>query len=206
MVVIKKYGNRRLYDTQGSCYVTLDNVAEAICADCEIQVVDARTGKDLTQATLAQIILESRGAAKLLPVPLLKQLIRMGDDALGEFFGRYMAWALDVYVEARRGAQQTLTWNPLTAAFLGPGSAFSRLFMGGMPWGGESPKASSPPFASPPPPFASPPPPFASPPADPHEGAPDAPDADEIAELRREIAALKRIVGHGRRLRSQSRR
>ena len=70
-----------------------------------MEVVDAKTGRDLTQATLAQIILESRGAARLLPVPLLRQLIRMGDDALAEFFERTVIWALDIYLLAKEGAR-----------------------------------------------------------------------------------------------------
>src|SRR5262245_55497192 len=78
-VIVKKSSNRRLYDTEGSRYVTLEELAEKIRLGAEVKVVDAKTSEDLTQVTLTQIILESRGAARLLPVPLLLQLIRMGD-------------------------------------------------------------------------------------------------------------------------------
>jgi polyhydroxyalkanoate synthesis repressor PhaR len=123
---VKKYGNRRLYDTDASRYVTLEEVAERVRLGEDLKVQDAKTGQDLTQVTLAQIILEGRGAARLLPVPLLKQLVRMRDDALAEFFGRYVAWALDVYLRLKQGAR---VWNPL--AGLGAPELLARLLRGG---------------------------------------------------------------------------
>ena len=108
-ILIKKYGNRRLYDTAQSRYVTLEELAETIRDGADVRVVDAKTHADLTQATLTQIIIESRNAAGMLPVPLLTQLIRLGDDALAEFLGRYLAGALDMYLQARRGLQ---AYNP----------------------------------------------------------------------------------------------
>lgn len=128
MVTFKKYGNRRLYDTSESRYVTLDGVADAVRSGVDVRVVDAKTGEDLTQATLAQIILESRGAAALLPVPLLVQLIRMGDDALGEFFGRYVSAALELYFQARAGAQAVAPFNPFATLPFTAGNAIARLF------------------------------------------------------------------------------
>src|SRR4051812_39420804 len=93
-IVIKKYGNRRLYDTDTSQYITQDELAAKIKGGADVRVIDARTNEDLTQVTLTQIILESRGGAHLLPVPLLVQLLRMDDHALAEFFGRYVSWAM----------------------------------------------------------------------------------------------------------------
>jgi len=75
-------------------------------------VVDAKSGEDLTTATLAQIIIEGRGAARLLPAQLLVQLIRMGDDALAEFLGQYVSWALEVYLQAKQGVQAMAPFNP----------------------------------------------------------------------------------------------
>jgi polyhydroxyalkanoate synthesis repressor PhaR len=121
-LLVKKYGNRRLYDTARSRYITLEELAEIIRGGEDVRVVDAKRGDDLTNATLAQIIIDGRGAAKLLPVPLLIQLIRMGDGALAEFFGHYMSWALDAYLQAKQGAQAMAPFNP----FLGGG--LSRLF------------------------------------------------------------------------------
>ncbi|MBI5510895.1 MAG: hypothetical protein HY903_19210 [Deltaproteobacteria bacterium] len=114
-VLIKKYGNRRLYDTRDSRYLTLAELAALIRDGAEVRVVDAKTGTDLTQPTLVQIILDSRGAAQLLPVDLLLQLVRMEDNALSEFFGRYMAYALDLYQQAKQGMQSFAPLNPFAA-------------------------------------------------------------------------------------------
>ncbi len=113
-ILFKKYPNRRLYDTTLSRYVTLEELAETIRRGRDVVVEDATTSEDLTQQTLAQIILEGRGAARLLPVPLLVQLIRLGDEALAEFMGRYVAWALEVYTRVRQG-MQALPWSPFGA-------------------------------------------------------------------------------------------
>ncbi len=95
-ILIKKNSNRRLYDPTSKGYVNLDQVAAHIREGRDVKVVDAKSGEDLTQSTLAQIILESRGAAKLLPEQLLVRLVRLGDDALSEFFGQYMSWSLEM--------------------------------------------------------------------------------------------------------------
>lgn len=131
-MLLKKYANRRLYDTASSRYVTLEEVAERIRAGEDAIVIDASDGADLTQATLTQIILESRGAAKLLPVPLLHQLIRLGDDALGEFFNRWISWALEFYVAGKQSVGWMGQWNPMLQ-----GGPFSQGFggFGGSPWG-----------------------------------------------------------------------
>ncbi len=123
MNLIKKYGNRRLYDTAASRYITLEELAGQIRDGGDVRVVDAKTNEDLTQSTLAQIILESRGASKLLPVPLLVQLIRLGNDALADFFGRYVTAALEMYLQSR-------PLNPF--AQMGMGFGFPR-----MPWSTE---------------------------------------------------------------------
>ena|SRR2546430_1151466 len=168
-VLIKKYGNRRLYDTGRSRYITLEELADSIRAGEEPRVVDAKSGEDLTTTTLAQIIIEGRGAARLLPVPLLLQLIRMGDDALAEFLGQYVTWALEVYLQARQGVQAMAPFNPLLA--FAP-AALSRAF--GMP---GSPRAA-------------PGPPTASAGKSPSE---------EVADLRREVEDLKKSLKKRRR-------
>ncbi|MGZ5957684.1 MAG: polyhydroxyalkanoate synthesis regulator DNA-binding domain-containing protein [Myxococcaceae bacterium] len=112
-MLVKKYGNRRLYDTEQSRYVRLDEIAERIRAGADVQVLDAKTGSDLTAPTLAQIIFEDRNAARLLPVPLLLQLIRMGDGPLADFLGRYVSWALEVYLQAQSGLGGL--YNPFSA-------------------------------------------------------------------------------------------
>lgn len=81
MPVIKKYENRRLYDTDASKYVNLDDLAAMIAGGAEVTVVDARTGRDLTQEVLVQVIQEGEDT-RVLPVGLLRRIIRCrGDDA-----------------------------------------------------------------------------------------------------------------------------
>src|SRR5690348_6234806 len=129
-VLIKKYGNRRLYDTGDSRYVTLDELATKIRGGADLRVVDAQSGDDLTQATLTQIVLETGHAAKFLPVQLLTQMIRLSDDALAEFFSRYVTSALDLYLQAKRGVQAMATYNPLTQLPFAATDALARMWMG----------------------------------------------------------------------------
>ena len=111
-ILVKKYGNRRLYDTQDSTYVTLDELAVKVRSGFDLRVVDAQTDDDLTQATLVQIVLEAGNGAKFLPVQLLTQMIRLSDDALAEFFSRYVTGALEMYLQAKRGVQSIASFNP----------------------------------------------------------------------------------------------
>ncbi|MFT3765249.1 MAG: polyhydroxyalkanoate synthesis regulator DNA-binding domain-containing protein [Minicystis sp.] len=185
-VIIKKYSNRRLYDTEASQYITLEELADRIRRGAEVRVVDAKTNEDLTQSTLAQIILESRGAARLLPVPLLTQLIRMGDDALAEFFGRYLSVALDLYFQAKQGAQAIAPYNPLANVPFAATNALARLLLGAASLGGlvEQPA---------PPPVPAPAPPPSPPPAKP------AASSSDVEALRKELEELKRSLKRSRK-------
>lgn len=173
-VVVKKYSNRRLYDTDASRYITLEELTEKIRSGADVRVIDAKSGDDLTQAMLTQIILETP-AAKMLPVPLLVQLIRMQDDALGEFFGKYVSGALELYLSAKQGAQAVAPYFPFATMPFSAGDALARMLSSRL-WGqgGE--------VAAPP----------ASPPPAAEEPVSRAQEADDIAELRRELADLKR--------------
>jgi polyhydroxyalkanoate synthesis repressor PhaR len=111
-ILVKKYGNRRLYDTTDSKYVTLDELAMKIRGGADVRVVDAQTDDDLTQATLVQIVLEAGNGAKFLPVQLLTQMIRLSDDSLAEFFSRYVTGALEMYLQAKRGVQSIAGFSP----------------------------------------------------------------------------------------------
>ncbi|MCS6899240.1 MAG: polyhydroxyalkanoate synthesis regulator DNA-binding domain-containing protein [Myxococcales bacterium] len=170
-LLIKKYPNRRLYDTSESQYITLEQLEERILAGADVQVVDAQTSEDLTQITLLQII-EKNGASQLLPVPLLLQLIRMrNDEALAEFLGRFLAIALEVYYHSRKGAQVI---SPLATLPFHATSALARLLLH-PPWHVD-------PYPTP----AAPPPTPPPPPPD-----PTASTSAELAELRRQIAELR---------------
>ena len=78
VVIIKKYANRRLYNTESSTYITLEHLAEMVRAKREFKVVDAKTGEDITHSVLTQIIMEEEaGGNPMLPVNFLRQLIGM---------------------------------------------------------------------------------------------------------------------------------
>ena len=86
VVVIKKYGNRRLYDTAGSRYVNLDDIARFVREGKDVQVVDAATEKDLTRLILTQIITEdAKDKPTGLPLELLRQLVVASDEVRREF-------------------------------------------------------------------------------------------------------------------------
>ena len=193
-VLVKKYGNRRLYDTEESRYVTLDELEARIRAGADVQVVDARSGADLTQPTLAQIILEGRGAGRMLPVPLLTRLIRLGDEALAEFAGRWVSGALDVYLQARQGAQTLSNYNPFATMPFDFAGSLARMLLqrgGGFPAQGYGVPAYGPP-ADP----ASSPSPAPGPEVEPAPApAPEPAARSEMADLRAELEALKARIG-----------
>ncbi len=182
MRIVKKYSNRRLYDTEESRYITLEELAHAIRDGADVFIQDAKTGGDLTQATLAQVILESRGGGRLLPVPLLVQMIRMRDEALAEFLGRYMTWAMEMYLLAKQGTSTFFPLNPLARLPFSAGNALARMLMAGLPW----PSVQAPPAP------ASTPAPEPSPAPTP---LPPAGTADDVAQLRKELDELKLALG-----------
>jgi len=98
-VVIKKYNNRRLYDTEKNAYVTLAALSEMIKEGRQIEVVDAQTKEDVTAFTLTQIILEeAKNKNFLLPVPLLHLMIQFGETILSEFFEKYLQQIIKNYL------------------------------------------------------------------------------------------------------------
>ncbi len=97
-VVIKKYANRRLYNTETSTYVTLEDLAQMVRSERDFVVFDARTGDDLTHAVLTQIIVEQEsraGTQTLLPVPFLRQLIRFYGGAMERMVPSYLQVSLE---------------------------------------------------------------------------------------------------------------
>ena len=97
-VVIKKYANRRLYNTESSTYVTLEDLAKMVRADRDFVVYDAKSGDDLTHSVLTQIIVEQEsreGGQTLLPVPFLRQLIRFYDDSMGNMVPGYLQFSME---------------------------------------------------------------------------------------------------------------
>lgn len=95
-VIIKKYANRRLYDTESSTYITLERLAQMVRQKREFKVVDAKTGEDITRSVLTQIIMdeESRGS-EMLPVNFLRQLIAMYGDQIQAVVPQYLEASLE---------------------------------------------------------------------------------------------------------------
>lgn len=97
MPVIKKYENRRLYDTDASRYVNLEDIAAMVRRGEDVSVVDVKTGRDLTREILLQIVVELQGGAEVLPVAMLRRIIRAsGDDPLQKMLKQQIALGLDV--------------------------------------------------------------------------------------------------------------
>jgi len=118
-VVIKKYGNRRLYDTTNSRYVNLDDLAAFIRQGKDVKVVDAKTGEDLTRVTLTQIITEDAKDKPVgLPLELLRQLIIASDEVRQEFIMWYLKSAFDAYQEVQDAVQSRL--GEVQSAILSP--------------------------------------------------------------------------------------
>ena len=98
-VTIKKYANRRLYDTESSAYITLDRLAEMVREGREFEVVDAKTGDDITRQVLTQIIVdeEARGGSTMLPVNFLKQIIGLYGNSMQAVVPQYLEAAMDAF-------------------------------------------------------------------------------------------------------------
>jgi polyhydroxyalkanoate synthesis repressor PhaR len=130
-VVIKKYGNRRLYDTVASRYVNLDDVAALIREGKDVKVVDAKTGQDLTRVTLTQIITEDvKDKPTGLPLELLRQLIVASDEVRQEFIMWYLKSALDTYEKVQDAVQNRL--GEVQSAILSPVELMKK-FLGATP-------------------------------------------------------------------------
>lgn len=121
-VVIKKYANRRLYNTETSTYVTLEDLAQMVRSDRDFVVYDAKSGDDLTHTVLTQIIVEQEGregGQTLLPIPFLRQLIRFYDDSIGKMVPSYLQFSLETLAK-----EQEKFRNQFANAFGNPAAAF----------------------------------------------------------------------------------
>jgi len=118
-ILIKKYGNRRLYDTVGSSYVNLDDIARFIREGSDVRVVDAESGRDLTRVVLTRIITEdAKDKPTGLPLELLRQLIVASDEVRQEFVMWYLKSAFDSYQTVQTALQNRLT--DVQSAILSP--------------------------------------------------------------------------------------
>ena len=128
VVLVKKYGNRRLYDTAGSRYVNLDDLAALVREGKEVRVVDAKSGRDLTRVTLTQIITEdAKDKPTGLPLELLRQLIIASDEVRQEFLMWYLKSAFATYEKLQDAVQSRL--SEVQSAILSPVDMMKR-FLG----------------------------------------------------------------------------
>ena len=168
VVIIKKYANRRLYDTESSSYITLERLAEMVRQKREFKVVDAKSGDDITHSVLTQIVMdEEAGGTNMLPVNFLRQLIGMYGDGMQSMVPQYLEASLEAFQR-----NQTQFRDALAGAFTGgPLAEIARrnmeLFQGaaGVAGAGAKPAAATP-----------------------------AEDSDEIVRPRAELAALQAKV------------
>jgi len=119
-ILIKKYENRRLYDSTNSEYVNLDDIARFVREGKDVQIVDAKTGKDLTRVTLTQIITEdAKGKPTGLPLELLRELIVASDEVRQDFVMWYLKSAFETHqkmqeaVKTRLGEVQSAILSPV---------------------------------------------------------------------------------------------
>lgn len=183
MALIKKYENRRLYDSEASRYVNLEDIANMVRSGADVRVVDAKTDADLTREILLQVLLAAPGGSDLLPVGMLRRVIRCtGDDPLNRLLRQHLTVALDMLHTQMDAAEGQLARMMPSA---------------------RAPAPSQPTNVAPPPPVEAPSPSPAGAAAagpsgrraaeSPHLSAP----ADELSALRARLQALEGRLGRG---------
>jgi polyhydroxyalkanoate synthesis repressor PhaR len=126
--VIKKYANRRLYNTGASVYVTLEDLAQMVKNGEDFQVFDAKTNEDITRSVLTQIIFEQEGkdGQSLLPIDFLRQLIRFYGDSMQMLVPSYLQFSLEKFVAEQQKMREQMT-SALGVAATPGGQMFSAL-------------------------------------------------------------------------------
>ena len=172
-LLIKRYASRRLYNTETSDYVTLEDIAGFVRAGREVQIVDLKSGDDLTRQYLLQIVAEheSKGES-VLPVGVLTDLVRSYTNSVQSVVPQFLAASFEMLREGQAKMVENMSSMPNPMAGV-PGfdalrkqqEAFLKTLMGGMPgWGGSGPAPEQ----------------------------PDAkPDADDLAAIKRQLADLQ---------------
>lgn len=197
-ITIKKYGNRRLYDTSRSRYINLEELASLVREGGDIEVRDAKTGEDLTREVLMQVLLEVLRGQDLLPVSMLHRMIRAtGDSPWQRGLYRQLAAGLRFVTEQLDQMEQAFGWAqaPRTSWPLEGFDAFSGMglptgWAAGARGGGDRGRTRSP---SEPAGAAEPEPPPESPQGVPDEKSPsEASEEGELADLRSRLADLER--------------
>lgn len=126
-ILIKKYENRRLYDTSRSRYINLEEIAALVREGHDVRVVDAKTGEDLTRSTLMQIIVDDNKAGSSgLPLELMRQLIVASDKVGRDFLSWYLNSAFDAYGKVQQSFRSGL--SDLQAAATSPIDSIRQMF------------------------------------------------------------------------------
>lgn len=108
-VIVKKYSNRRLYDSTNKQYVTLDDLAELIRNGKEVKVIDSQSGADISKVILIQVILESeKNKQDILPVSFLHMLIKYGNRVAKDFFENYFLMMFQPYFSAQENLKKNV--------------------------------------------------------------------------------------------------
>ncbi len=116
MRLLKKYPNRRLYDTQTSSYVTLSQVSELVREGEDIQIIDSDSEEDITRSVLLQIILEMESKDEpLLSAGALSDLIRFYGNTMPDFFSSYLQDSLSMFAQQQQQLQKNFNTNPVEA-------------------------------------------------------------------------------------------
>lgn len=175
-VVIKKYANRRLYNTATSAYVTLDNLSEMVRQGQDFVVQDAKTGDDITRSVLTQIIFEQENRGQnLLPVQFLRRLIRFYGDSMQGFLPAYLELSMETFAKSQEQLRDQFhrAWGGQA-----PRTAFDEQVQSNMQVFQQAMRMWSPfPTAAPSAPDATP---------------PQASESEAIAELRRQMEQMQR--------------
>ena len=216
--VIKKYANRRLYDTTASRYVTLEDLAAMVREGRHFTVIDAKSGDDITRSVLGQIIFEqeSKDGPSLLPTEFLRQVISYYGDNIGAVVPSYLEASMRAFEKGAEDMREEMTRMaggtlPDPARMVEAGMAGfaaplrmieeqtrrnQEAFMGAMrmftPFGGAMPSSPKPAPAKSAPPKSAPPPAGSGERADGHRSGTHR--SDELAALREQIAAMQRKV------------
>lgn len=170
-IIIKKYANRRLYNTASSSYITLEDLAKMVRENIEFQVLDAKTGDDITHSILTQIIMdeEASGGQQMLPVSFLRQLIGMYGNSMQALMPSYLEASManfrDNQSKIREAFEKGISATPFAAIHetnMAMMRAAADVFMPGMGKAKEKPSA------------------------------PVADSKDELAALREQMAAMQK--------------
>lgn len=174
-IIIKKYANRRLYNTSSSSYITLEDLARMVRENVEFQVLDAKTGDDITHAILTQIIMdeEANGGQQMLPVSFLRQLIGMYGNSMQAMMPSYLEASManfrDNQTKIREAFDKGLSATPFAAIHetnMAVMRAAADVFLPGLAKGKDKPAAKP--------------------------VAPSGSSRDEIAVLREQMAAMQK--------------